>query len=129
MKLVAKKYPQYLINHEMLGLKLVGVPQNLIAEARQPQPRLQELLKEGPTDPLFAAMERVLDIATEKSGVPAESFGVFGSMLHGFHHPKYSDIDFTIYGKAENAKMCKTMANSTPTAARGSETNSNPTMP
>ena len=52
MKLVAKKYPQYLINHEMLGLKIVGVPQNLIAEARQPQPRLQELLKAGPTDPL-----------------------------------------------------------------------------
>ena len=47
MKLVTKKYPQYLINHEMLGLKLVGVPQNLIVEARQPQPRLQELLKEG----------------------------------------------------------------------------------
>ena len=55
-------------------------------------------------------MERVLGIATEKSGVSAESFGVFGSMLHGFHHPKFSDIDFTIYGKAENAKMCKTMA-------------------
>ena len=110
MKLVAKKYPQYLINHEMLGLKIVGVPQNLIAETRQPQPRLQELLKAGPTDHLLEAMERVLGIATEKSGVPAESFGVFGSMLHGFHHPKFSDIDFTIYGKAENAKMCKTMA-------------------
>ncbi len=110
MKLIAKKYPQYLIQHEMLGLKIVGVQQTLIVEARQPQPRLQELLRAGPTDPLLAAMERVLDIATEKSGVPPESFGVFGSMLHGFHHPKYSDIDFTIYGKAENAKMCQTMA-------------------
>jgi predicted nucleotidyltransferase len=105
MKLVAKKYPQYLICHEMLGLKIVGVPQNLIVEAREPQPRLQELLKTGPTDPLLAAMERFLGIATSKSGVPKESFGVFGSMLHGFHHPKYSDIDFTIYGKAENHKI------------------------
>jgi predicted nucleotidyltransferase len=110
MKLVAKKYPQYLINHEMLRLKIVGVPQNLITEARQPQPRLQELLKVESTDQLLAAMERVLRIATEKSGVPADCFGVFGSMLHGFHHPKFSDIDFTIYGKAENAKMCKTMS-------------------
>jgi len=110
MKLIGKKYRQYLINHEMLGLKIVGVPKNLIVEARQPQPRLQELLKAGPTDPLLAAMERVLGIATEKSSVPPESFGVFGSMLHGFHHPKYSDIDFTIYGKAENAKMRQTMA-------------------
>jgi predicted nucleotidyltransferase len=37
MKLVSKKYPQYLVNHEMIGLKLVGVPKDLIAEARQPQ--------------------------------------------------------------------------------------------
>jgi predicted nucleotidyltransferase len=71
---------------------------------------LQELLKVGPTDPLLAAMERVLEIATEKSGVSARNFGVFGSMLHGFHHPKFSDIDFTIYGKAENRKVCQTMA-------------------
>ena len=105
MKLVAKKYPQYLVNHEMLGLKLVGVPQELIAEARHPQPRLQELLKKGATDSLLAAMERVLEVATSKSGVSDASFGVFGSMLHGFHHPKYSDIDFTIYGKEENRKI------------------------
>jgi predicted nucleotidyltransferase len=110
MKLVTKKYPQYLVNHEMLGLRLVGVPKNLITETRQPQPRLQELLKKGPTDPLLAAMERVLGIVTGKSGVSSECFGVFGSMLHGFHHPKYSDIDFTIYGKTENRKICQTMA-------------------
>ncbi|MGD6807193.1 MAG: nucleotidyltransferase domain-containing protein [Candidatus Bathyarchaeia archaeon] len=105
MKLVAKKYPHYLIPHEMLGVKLVGVPQNLIAEARQPQPRLQELLKQGPTDQLLAAMEHVLDISTCKSGVSTDNFGVFGSMLHGFHHPKYSDIDFTIYGKDANRRV------------------------
>jgi predicted nucleotidyltransferase len=108
MKLVAKKYPQYLVEHKMLGLKLVGVPENLIAEARQPQPRLQELLRQGPTDPLLNAMERALEIASTQSGVPKASFGVFGSMLHGFHHPKYSDIDFTIYGKAENRRIVET---------------------
>jgi predicted nucleotidyltransferase len=110
MKLVTKKYPHYLVNHEMLGLKIVGVPQNLIVEARQPQPRLQELLKTGPNDPLLSAMERVLGITTKMSGVSSKNFGVFGSMLHGFHHPKYSDIDFTIYGKEENARICQTMS-------------------
>ena len=60
-----------------LDLKIVGVPQNLIVEARQPQPRLQELLKTGPTDPLLAAMERVLNIATEKSGVSKREFRCF----------------------------------------------------
>ena len=109
MKLIAKKYPQYLINHEMLGLKIVGIKESRIAEARQPPERLQDLLKVGPTDPLLVAMERVLSIVTEKSSVSNQSFGIFGSMLHGFHHPKLSDIDFTIYGKAENTKMRQTM--------------------
>jgi predicted nucleotidyltransferase len=110
IKLIAKKYSQYLIIHEMLGVKIVGVPKSAIMEARKPQERLQDLLKAGPTDPLLNAMERVLDIATENSGVSKSSFGVFGSMLHGFHHPKYSDIDFTVYGKAENIKICQIMA-------------------
>ena len=30
-------------------------------------------------------------------------------MLHGFHHPKFSDIDLIVYGKKENAKMRKTL--------------------
>ena len=54
MKLVAKKYPQYLVFHEMLGLKLVGVKENAIMEARKPQERLQALLEAGPTDELLA---------------------------------------------------------------------------
>jgi predicted nucleotidyltransferase len=110
LKLIAKKYPQYLIPHEMLGLKIVGVPKKFIDEARQPPERLRELLNVGPTDSLLEAMERVLLIATEGSGVSKENFGVFGSMLHGFHHPNFSDIDFTIYGKAENKKMRESMA-------------------
>jgi predicted nucleotidyltransferase len=93
----------------MLGVKIVGVPKNDILEARKPPERLQELLKAGPTDPLLRAMERVLYIAIETSGVSASNFGVFGSMLHGFHHPKFSDIDFTIYGKSENTKIRQIM--------------------
>jgi predicted nucleotidyltransferase len=105
MKLVAKKYPQYLFFHEMLGLKLVGVNKNVIEEVRKPEERLAVLLKSGSTDKLLRAMQRVLNMALENSGLKTSNFGVFGSMLHGFHHPKYSDIDFVIYGKTENAKM------------------------
>jgi predicted nucleotidyltransferase len=109
MKLVAKKYPQYLVFHEMLGLKLVGVNKNDILEARKPEERLAALLEAGPTDKLLRAMECVLNITLENSGLKTRNFGVFGSMLHNFHHPKYSDIDFAIYGKAENAKMRQTL--------------------
>lgn len=109
MKLVAKKYPQYMFFHEMLGIEVVAVPDSAVVEARKPQKRLIELLKAGPTDELLAAMERVLDISVKNSGLKTSDFGVFGSMLHGFHHPKYSDIDFTIYGKEQNAKMRQTL--------------------
>jgi predicted nucleotidyltransferase len=110
MKLIAKHYQQYLVFHEMLGLNLVGVKDELVAEARKPEVRLQELLKAGPTDELLAAMERVLMISLSNSSLQTEDFGVFVSMLHGFHHPKFSDIDLIVYGKKENAKMRRTLA-------------------
>jgi predicted nucleotidyltransferase len=109
MKFVAKKYPQYMFFHKMLGLELVGVSEEDIFKVRKPQERLVELQKQGPTDELLAAMERTLKIATANSGLSTGDFGVFGSMLHNFHHPKYSDIDFTIYGKEQNVKMCQTL--------------------
>ena len=109
MKLVMKKYPQYQVFHEMLGLNLVGVKDGAIVEARKPEERLQQLLETEPTDELLAAMERVLMISLSNSGLKTENFGVFGSMLHGFHHPNYSDIDLIVYGKKENAIMRKTL--------------------
>ena len=109
MKLIARRYPQYMVCHEMLGLDLVGIKESQISEARKPEVRLQELLKVGPTDELLAAMERVLMISLSNTGLKTEDFGVFGSMLHGFHHPKFSDIDFIVYGKAANSKMRQTL--------------------
>jgi len=109
MKLVAKKYPQYMIFYEMLGQNLVGVKNNAIYEARKPEERLEALIHAGPTDELLAAMERVLNIALSTSGLTEKNFGVFGSMLHGFHHPKYSDIDLIVYGKKENTAVHKTL--------------------
>jgi predicted nucleotidyltransferase len=109
MKLVAKKYPHHIFFHEMLGLELVGIAEKDISKVHLPQERLVELLKQGPPDELLAAMERTLNIATSNSGLSSGDFGVFGSMLHDFHHPKYSDIDFTIYGKEQNEKLRQTL--------------------
>ena len=109
MKLVFKKYPQYQVFHEMLGLNLVGVKEDAIVEVRKPEVRLQQLLETEPTDELLAAMERVLMISLSNSGLKTENFGVFGSMLHGFHHPNYSDIDLIVCGKKENSIMRKTL--------------------
>jgi predicted nucleotidyltransferase len=56
-------------------------------------------------DKLHDATLRVLNVMLDRTGLSVENFGVFGSMLHNFHHPGYSDIDLLIYGIKQNAKM------------------------
>ncbi|MCW3995744.1 MAG: nucleotidyltransferase domain-containing protein [Candidatus Bathyarchaeota archaeon] len=109
IKLISNQFQKYAFFHEMLRQKIVGVRVEDISIIRKPQERLKEILENQSRDELIAASQRVLDIVTKKSGVKTKNFGVFGSMLHGFHHPKFSDIDFTVYGKNENKKVRKTL--------------------
>jgi predicted nucleotidyltransferase len=104
-KFVEKNYPQYMIQHEMLQKKVVGVKNRDISKVRKPEKALAKLIQAEPKDSLLAAMRNVLDIMIEQSGLSDESFGVFGSMLHGFHHPRFSDIDLIVYGKEKAAKL------------------------
>jgi predicted nucleotidyltransferase len=109
LKLVFNQFPQYTVIHKMLRQKVVGINQADVAEARKPEERLQALIKADPQDELEDAMQRVLNAALHHSGLSVENFGVFGSMLHGFHHPKFSDIDLVVYGRKENAKIRETL--------------------
>jgi predicted nucleotidyltransferase len=108
-KLISARFPQYTVFHEMLGQRVVGIKQNDIAEVRKPEERLQALIKTDLKDELQDATQRVLSIVLQRSGLSTANFGVFGSMLHGFHHPKLSDIDLTVYGVKENAKIRETL--------------------
>jgi predicted nucleotidyltransferase len=109
MKLVLKRYPQHTVFHEMLGQKVVAVNPDG-AEARKPEKRLPELMEAEPKDTLVDATQLVLNTMLQQSGLSTADFGVFGSMLHGFHHPDYSDIDLVVYGRKENAKMREVLA-------------------
>ncbi len=108
-KLISNTFQKYTVYHEMLRQKLVGINEADITETRKPEERLQALIKTEPKDELISAMQQVLNISTKKSGLKKSNFGVFGSMLHGFHHPKLSDVDLIVYGKKENAKMRKAL--------------------
>jgi predicted nucleotidyltransferase len=108
-KLISNTFQKYTVYHEMLRKKVVGINEADITETRKPEERLQALIKTEPKDELIAAMQQVLNISTKKSGLKKSNFGVFGSMLHGFHHPKLSDVDLIVYGKKENAKMRKAL--------------------
>jgi predicted nucleotidyltransferase len=108
-KLISNNFQKYTVYHEMLRQKVVGINEADITETRKPEERLQALIKTEPKDELISAMQQVLNISTKKSGLKTSNFGVFGSMLHGFHHPKLSDVDLIVFGKKENAKMRKAL--------------------
>ena len=104
-KFIFKNYPQYTIPHKMLDVQVVGVKKADIAEEHLPQKRLKTLTSNPPTDKLVAATMDVLQVIKKQTGLQTENFGVFGSMLHGFHHADYSDIDLIVYGRAQIAKV------------------------
>jgi predicted nucleotidyltransferase len=97
-KFIQDRYPQYMILHEMLKRKVIGVSFNDIFTTRKPDKILQELLYRRGEEDLLSAMRSVVNVVLESSNLSLIDFGVFGSMLHGFHHPTFSDIDLVIYG-------------------------------
>ncbi len=108
-KFVSGKYPQYTILHEMLGQRVVGVQEADINEVRKPEAVLRALAGSPPRDGLIDATQRVLQTVRDGSGLATSDFGVFGSMLHGFHHPKFSDIDLIVYGIDANRRVRATL--------------------
>jgi predicted nucleotidyltransferase len=91
----------------MLQKKVVGISYDDVLEVRKPENELDKLTETGPKDRLLAAMQNVLEATTKHSGLSSRDFGVFGSMLHGFHHPKFSDIDIIIYSGKKTRKLCE----------------------
>ena len=107
LRFVRKNYPQYQIFYEPLQEKVVGVKKNHIKETLKPEERLRELVTQKPRDALHKAMLDVLRLITDSAGLKLENFGVFGSLLHGFYHPEFSDIDLIVYGKPQLEKLRK----------------------
>jgi len=108
-KFVQDNYPQYLISHELLQKKIIGVNRQAICKVRKPEKGLKELIQTERKDSLLAAMQSVLTLVIDHCDLSIESFGVFGSLLHGFYHPEFSDIDLIVYGKNNVAKLRRTL--------------------
>jgi len=96
-RLVKGMFPEYMVYYKPLARKLPGVPRKLIREVRLPSDGLRNLVEDC-EDELVDMLRTVLDKVVEVSGLKLGDFGVFGSLLLGFHHPKLSDLDFVIYG-------------------------------
>jgi predicted nucleotidyltransferase len=109
-KFIQNYFPKYMIPHEMLSTKVVGVKRTDISEVKKPDLVLQLLMSKVPEDDLLDAMQEVVKVMLKSSALHAEGFGVFGSLLHGFYHPRFSDIDLIIYGRKNLAKLRETVA-------------------
>jgi predicted nucleotidyltransferase len=111
LKLVFKKFPQYVFYDETLQKCLVGVNEEDILKVRKPDVQLIQLLAQEPGDTLLKAFQNLFFRISSQSGLKEEDFGVFGSLLHGFYHPKFSDLDFIVYGKENISKLRQVLAN------------------
>jgi len=104
-RFIKNSFPQYMIFLEVLGRDVVGVKVNDIMKVRKPNEMLKKLVNKRVHDELLGALQKVLEFVTKHSGLSIANFGVFGSMLHGFYHPSFSDIDLIIYGSRNMAKL------------------------
>jgi len=106
---VWEKYPRYTILYEPLQERLVGVPRKLITRIRKPGERFRQLIEKQNGDDLLKALQRLSTLITSRSGLSETDFGIFGSFLHGFYHPKFSDFDLIVYGREKMGRLCETL--------------------
>jgi len=109
LQFVQEKYPRYTIFYEPLQKRFVGVPRADIVKTRKPNKRFQQLIEKQPRDALLKALHRVYSLVTSRSGLREKDFGVFGSLLHGFYHPKFSDLDLIVYGREKLRSLCEAL--------------------
>jgi predicted nucleotidyltransferase len=98
-KFIKSNFPQYMIFHKTLCGNVIGVRHSDILKVRKPDATLSRLNTKESKDDLLIAMEKTLEIVTNQSKLSTSDFGVFGSMLHGFYNPKFSDIDLIVFGE------------------------------
>lgn len=105
LRFVQDKHPQYTIFYEPLQQRLVGVRQELIWKTRRPEEKFRRLIKKPSKDALLEVLHNVCQMITTRSMLQRKDFGVFGSLLHSFYHPNFSDLDLIVYGRGKLAML------------------------
>jgi len=107
LRFVAEKYPQYTVWHAPLQMRFVGVHTNQITEIRRPDETFPKMLRIKPRkgDSLHQALQTLSNLMLEQTELSYDDFGVFGSLLHSFYHPRFSDLDLVVYGGAKLGRL------------------------
>ncbi len=106
---IEEKYPRYSIIYAPLEERFLGVRVSDIAETRRPDREYARLIIKQPLDDLLKAMQNVSSLIISNSTLSESDFGVFGSILHGFHHPQFSDLDLIVYGRETLKRLRETL--------------------
>lgn len=109
LRFVQEKYPPYTVFYVPLQKRLVGLQQAFIAETRKPDEKFRQLMGKTAKDDLLKALHRLFNLIATRSNLSSKNFGVFGSLLHGFYHPRFSDLDLIVYGREKLGKLCETL--------------------
>jgi len=109
LRFVQEKCPQYMVWYAPLQTRLLSVYKDQIIEVRRPDQTFLHLSKEQPRDCLLQALHGLTKLILERSGLSETDFGVFGSLLHGFYHPFFSDLDLVLYGGEKVRRLRQTL--------------------
>jgi len=109
LRFVREKCPQYTVWYVPLQTRLVGLRLNQIGEIRKPDKKFQQLLEKQPRDNLLRALQTLSSLILERAGLCETDFGVFGSLLQGFYHPQFSDLDLVLYGGEKLRRLRETL--------------------
>jgi len=66
-------------------------------------------MEKPPRDALLKALHKVFSLITSMSMLQRKDFGVFGSLLHSFYHPNFSDLDLIVYSGEKLSKLRETL--------------------
>lgn len=102
-------FKQYLIFNDVIHRQVIGVNRKDVAELRKPEQKLRVLAAKEPHDDLLKATQDVVNVLAENVRLNLEGLGLFGSLLHDFYHPKYSDIDLIVYGNENNLRVSRVL--------------------
>jgi predicted nucleotidyltransferase len=91
--------PQDYLSHDLhFGTELLEVPYVRVASHYRPEERLDEIVREGPSDRLEDMALRLAEALHDTLGIPMQDIGVAGSILWKGHNPSFSDINMNVYG-------------------------------
>ena len=107
LRFVERNYPKYTIFYRPLGARLVGVTQEHIEEVRSPQQKFREMITSPQKDNLVKSLQTMFAMLQARTTMSVNDFGVFGSLLHDFYQPKYSDLDLIVYGREKYERLRK----------------------